>query len=90
MILIACIELCAKNLLAKTKMVRLLFTSQPNFISESDVNASLYPRCHRQIIYAKVNLKVYYPPPPYERLVWNYSKAEFTNIRKKSLPDKLA
>ena len=34
-----------------------------------------------QIIYAKNNLKIYYPPP-YERLVWDYSKAELTNIRK--------
>ena len=29
----------------------------------------------------KVNLKVYYPPP-YERLVWDYSKAELTKIKK--------
>ena len=29
----------------------------------------------------KINLNIYYPPP-YERLVWDYSKAELTNIRK--------
>ena len=57
------------------------FTSQPNLVSESGIHASLFPRCHRQIIYAKINLKIYYPPP-YERLVWDYSKAELTNIRK--------
>ena len=50
-------------------------------ITESSVHASLFPRCHHQIIYAKVNLKIYYPPS-YERLVWDYSKAEITNIRK--------
>ena len=61
--------------------IDLLFTSQPNLISESGVHASLSPRCHHQIIYAKVNLKIYYPPP-YERLVWDYSKANTTNIRK--------
>ena len=31
-------------------------------------------------IYAKINLKIYYPPP-YERLVWDYSKANITNIK---------
>ena len=58
-----------------------MFTFQPNFISECGVHASLFSRCHHQIIYAKINLKAYYPPP-YERLVWDYSKAEVTNIRK--------
>ena len=52
--------------------IDLIFTSQPNLISESGVHASLFPRCHHQIIYAKVNLKVYYPP----------SKAELTKIKK--------
>ena len=61
--------------------IDLFFTSQPNLVSESGVHASLFPRCHHQIIYAKINLKIYYPPP-YERLVWDYSKAELTNIRK--------
>ena len=60
--------------------IDLLFTSQPNFLSETGVHASLFPRCHHQIIFAKVSLKVFYPPP-YERLVWDYSKAELNNIR---------
>ena len=57
--------------------IDLLFTSQPNLISESGVHASLFPRCHHQIIYAKINLKIYYAP-----LVWDYSKVNITNIRK--------
>ena len=61
--------------------IDLFVTSQPNLVSESGVHASLFPRCHHQIIYTKSNLKIYYPPP-YERLVWDYSKAELTNIRK--------
>ena len=61
--------------------IDLLFTSQPNLISESGVHSSLFPRCHHQIIYAKINLKIYYPAP-YEKLVWDYSKANITNIRK--------
>ena len=33
---------------------------------ESGVHTSLHKNCHHQIIYAKFNLKIYYPPP-YER-----------------------
>ena len=57
--------------------IDLLFTSQPKFVSETGVHASLFPRCHHQIINAKINLKLYYPPP-YERL----SKDDLANIRK--------
>ena len=69
---------------ASESCIDLLFTSQHNFLSETGVHASLFPRCHHQIIFAKVNLKVFYPPP-YERLVWDYSKAELSNNRE-SLP----
>ena len=44
----------------------LIFTSQPNLVMESDVHSSLYPNCHHQIVFAKINLKICYPPP-YER-----------------------
>ena len=37
----------------------------------SGVHASLYPNCHHQIVYAKLNLKLEYRPL-YERLVWDY------------------
>ena len=60
--------------------IDLLITSQPNFLSETGVHASLFPRCHHRIIFAKVSINVFYPPP-YERLVWDYSKAELSNIR---------
>ena len=32
------------------------------------------PNCHHQIIFAKFNLKICYPPP-YEHEVWHYEKA---------------
>ena len=35
-----------------------LFTSQPNLVMESGVHSSL----HHQMIHAKINFKVYYPP----------------------------
>ena len=43
------------------------------------VHASLFPRWHHQIIYTNVNSNFFYPPA-YEKLVWNYSKANITNI----------
>ena len=48
---------------------------------ESGVHSSLHPNCHHQITYAKFNLKIYYPPP-YEREIWHYGKANVDHIRK--------
>ena len=38
-----------------------------------------HQNCHHQIIFAKINLKVYYPPT-YKRLVWDYKKANIDTI----------
>ena len=43
--------------------IDLLFTSQPNLVMESRIHSSLYQNCPHQIIYAKINFKVFYPPP---------------------------
>ena len=40
---------------------------------ESSVHASLHPNCHHQIVFAKINLNICYPPP-YERKTWHYKK----------------
>ena len=60
--------------------IDLIFTSQPNMIMDSGVHPSLHSNCHHQIIYAKFDLKVFYPP--YERTVafladkfWSYKKS---------------
>ena len=37
--------------------IDLLFTFHPNLVSESGIHASVFPRCHRTIIYAKQILK---------------------------------
>ena len=50
----------------------LLFTSQPNLVMESGVHSSLHQNCHLQIIHAKINLKVCYPPP-YEREICHFN-----------------
>ena len=61
--------------------IDLIFTSQPNLITESGVHPSLHPNCHHQVIYAKFSLKVYYPPQ-YEREVWHYKEADTDLIRR--------
>ena len=43
--------------------IDLTFTTQPNMVLESGVYHSLHQNCHHQIIFAKFNLKVYYPLP---------------------------
>ena len=48
--------------------IDLIFTNQSNFIMDSGVHASLQTNCHHQIVCAKLNLKIEYPPL-YERLV---------------------
>ena len=53
--------------------IDLIFINQNNLIMDSVVHASLHPNCHHQIVYAKLNSKIEYPPL-YERLVLNYLK----------------
>ena len=43
--------------------IDLLFTSPLNLVMESGVHSSLHSNCHHQIISARFNLKMYYPPP---------------------------
>ena len=61
--------------------IDLIFTSQPNLVMESGVHSLLHPNCHHQMTYAKFNLKIYYPPP-YEREIWHYGKANVDLIRR--------
>ena len=62
------------NLESSSSCIDLIFTSQPNLGMNSGVHSSLHPKCHHQIIHAKFNLKIFYPPP-YERVVWHYQDA---------------
>ena len=45
------------------------------------MHSSLHPNCDHQITYAKFYLKSYYPPP-YEREIWHYEKANVDQIRR--------
>ena len=57
----------------------LVFTNQPHFVMERGVHSSLSSTCHHEIVFAKLNLKVEYPPP-YERTFWDYSRADKSSI----------
>ena len=46
---------------------------------DAGVHLSLNANCHHQIVYAKFNLKIHYPPP-YEREVWHFHKADINLI----------
>ena len=56
---------------SSSSCIDLIFTSQPNLVMNSGVHSSLHPNCHHQIIQAKFNLKIFYPPP-YEQVIWHY------------------
>ena len=60
--------------------IDLIFTSQPNMVLDSGVHSSLHPNSHHQIVFAKFNLKVYYPPL-FERHVWHYKYANTAQIK---------
>ena len=52
----------------------LIFFSQANFVVSSGIHSSLHQNFHHQIIFAKLNFKVHYPPP-FKREVWHFKKA---------------
>ena len=66
---------------SNSSCIDLVFTDQPNLAVNSGVHASLHPNCHHQIVHSSFNLNISYPPP-YQRLVWDYKKADSNNIRK--------
>ena len=61
--------------------IDLIFSSQPNLVKSLGIHSSLHQNCHHQIIFAKFNLKVHYPPP-YEREVWHFKKANTDHIKR--------
>ena len=61
--------------------IDLIFTDQPKLAGDSGVHPTLRGNCHHQIIFSKFNLVIEYPPP-YERLLWDYKKANIDSIQK--------
>ena len=65
---------------SSSSCIDLIFTSQPNLITESGVHPSLHPNSHHQIIFAKFNLEIHYPLP-YFCDAWHYQDANTDLIR---------
>ena len=67
--------------ISKQIVLLVVFTDQLNLSVNSGVHASLHPNCHHQIVLSSFNLNIYYPPP-YQRLIWDYKKADANIIRR--------
>ena len=52
-----------------------------NLISNFGVDFSIFEKCHHNIIFGKINIRIPLPPS-YIREVWDYSKANTKNIQK--------
>ena len=61
--------------------IDLIFTQQPNLVTYGGVHTSLHNNCHHQITFPHINLLIEYPPP-YHRLIWDYSNVDILYIRK--------
>ena len=59
----------------------LIFTDPPNLAIDSGVHSTLHGNYHHQIVFSKFNLMIEYPPP-YERLAWDYKRANIDSIQK--------
>ena len=68
-------------LLTSASCIDLIFTDQSNLVVDSGTNSSLNPKCHHQIIYCRLNHNIK-NPPPYQRLVWDYKKANVESIKR--------
>ena len=66
---------------SSSSCIDLIFTSQPNLVMELVVNSSQNPNCHHQVLFAKFNPSILFPPP-YERTAWSYEKANPELIRR--------
>ena len=64
--------------------IDLIVTDQPNLVLESGTRSSLDLTCHHEIVYCKVNFKIP-PPPPIDRMIWHYNKANTAAIRRSML-----
>ena len=65
--------------------IDLIFTTQSNLAVESGVHPSLQLNCNHQIVFAKSNLQIYYPPS-YPREFWHY-KHRNTDFIKRAISD---
>ena len=65
--------------LLPSSRIDLMFTNQPNMVRKSGIFQSINLNCHHQIVFSKVNLNIFYPPPCTRR-TWDYDKANHEAI----------
>ena len=58
----------------------IIFCTDQNVISKYGVDISIFEKCHHNIIYGKIDIRIPLPPK-YVREVWDYSKADVQNIK---------
>ena len=61
--------------------IDLIFCTNQSVISNHGVDVSIFDKCHHNIIYGKINIRVPLPPR-YVREVRDYQKANIKNIKK--------
>ena len=61
--------------------IDLIFCTNQSVISNHGVDVSIFDKCHHNIIYGKINIRVPLPPT-YVQGVWEYEEANIENIKK--------
>ena len=61
--------------------INLVFCTNTNVISKHGVDVSIFEKCHHNIIFGKIDIRVPFLPA-YVHEVWDYSKANAKNIKK--------
>ena len=65
----------------ETPCINLMITGQPNLVLDRGTRASLDSFWHHQITYCKVSFNIP-PPPPLERKIWHYHRANTTLLKR--------
>ena len=60
--------------------IDLIFTTETNFVTYSGVLPLLFPRCHHQLIFAKMSFTTFFPPA-YKQRIRDFLKAKVNAIR---------
>ena len=61
--------------------IDLIFCTNKNIISNHGIDVSIFDKCHHNIIFGKIDIRVPLPPI-FVREVWDYSKANVEHIKK--------
>ena len=61
--------------------IDLIFCTNKNIISNHGADVSIFDKCHHNIIFGKIDIRVPLPPV-YVREVWDYSKVNVEHIKK--------